>query len=91
MAGAASGPDDWEVGPVGALTSGRVRTGVFGDVLFQPPAALPGPPTVIRWSVVEAWRRDGEDDPYYILPLIFAEELPLLGEVQAYSNGGACE
>ena len=92
----------WEFADVAALTRNGQRVGVYGDVAFPSPVTLAGEMTFIRCGQNETWRReggppfrmgglhvrllDGEDGPWFVLPLNADGEMPSLRDVAEYTG-----
>ena len=94
--------ESWGFSDVAALTRNGQRVGVYGDAAFPSPVALTGEMTFVRCGQAENWRveagqplrigglhvrlLDGEDGPWFALPLNADGELPSLRDVEEYTG-----
>ena len=98
-------PAEWQIIDTAVLTTGGVRTGIYGEVKFEPQVSLPGPLGFIRCDSLQFWKRDdgkeikidglqfwlldGKNDPYQVLPLNSNGDLPTLQDIQAFTGSSA--
>ena len=96
--------EGWGFADVAALTRNGQRVGVYGDAAFPSPVTLAGDMTFVRCGQAETWRAeagpplsiaglhvrllDGEDGPWFVLPLNAGGELPSLRDVEEYTGSG---
>lgn len=96
--------EGWGFSGVAALTRNGQRVGVYGDAAFPSPVTLAGEITFVRCGQAETWRAtagpplrigglhvrlpDGEDGPWFVLPLNADGEMPSLRDVEEYTGSG---